>query len=90
MATKDEEGTSVHFEDSQMAELTSRLDSIIKLLARPVRQDSTQKERIWHLRDLGIGPSQIARILGTTVATVNEDLKRRRLKTTTKRLNRSR
>ena len=75
------EATAVHLEDKQISDLVSRLDAIIQLLARPMRQDTTQKERIWHLSDLGFSASQIARILGATVATVTKDIERKRLAT---------
>ncbi|HYS55596.1 MAG TPA: hypothetical protein VER58_17695 [Thermoanaerobaculia bacterium] len=52
-------------------EITRRLDRIIQLLVFWMTEEKPQIERIRLLSNVGFGPAEIARILGTTANTVN-------------------
>lgn len=56
----------------QLFEISKKLDTLIRLFALALVKDATsQKEQIGILADAGLGPKQIAEILGTTANTVN-------------------
>jgi DNA-directed RNA polymerase specialized sigma24 family protein len=52
-------------------------EELVRLMVLQLRRaSSSQAEAISELRKAGFGPSRIAELLGTTVATVNKDLQR--------------
>ncbi len=50
--------------------VSSRLDTIIRLLAASLAADKPQRERIRLLSSAGLAPLEIAKALGTTANTV--------------------
>ncbi len=61
-------------DNNQFEKLIEKLDIIIKLTALYVVKDMKVKEQVQLLDDLGIKPSDIARILGKTQNYVNVTL----------------
>jgi DNA-binding CsgD family transcriptional regulator len=51
--------------------VVERLDRIIKLLVLITTEEKSQRERIQLLSAAGLGPSEIAEVLGTTANTVH-------------------
>jgi DNA-directed RNA polymerase specialized sigma24 family protein len=59
-------------EEKQFKEIISKMDLIIRLLAlNIVKGLPVQKDKIITLSSFGFGPSEIAKLLGTTSNTVN-------------------
>jgi len=68
-------------DEGQFKEITSKLDLITRLLTLNLVKDrKTQKEKILALSSLGLSPSNIAVILGTSLNTANVALSRSRSK----------
>lgn len=66
-------------DEKQFKEIASKLDLITRLLALNITKDSkSQKGKILMLSSFGLGPTNIAELLGTTVNTVNVALSRAR------------
>jgi len=65
--------------EKQFEELVERLDLIMRLLAITTLEGKTsQKDKILELSSLGFAPTSIAKLLGTTVNTVNVTLSKAR------------
>jgi len=59
-------------DERQFKEIASRIDLIIRLLALDIVKDlKVQKDKIIALSSFGFGPSEIAKLLGTTPNTVS-------------------
>jgi len=59
-------------DEKQFKEITSKMDLIVRLLALNIVKDlKVQKDKIITLSSFGFGPSEIARLLGTTPNTVS-------------------
>lgn len=68
----------------QFKEMMAKLDLVIRLLTVSIVKDmKTQTERILALSSSGFGPTDIAKLLGTTANTVNVTLSKARKKTRT-------
>lgn len=62
-------------DEKQFKEITSRMDLIVRLLALNIVKDlKVQKDKIIALSSFGFGPSEIAKLLGTTPHTVSVTL----------------
>jgi DNA-directed RNA polymerase specialized sigma24 family protein len=62
-------------DEKQFKEITSKMDLIVRLLALNIVKDlKVQKDKIITLSSFGFGPSEIARLLGTTPHTVSVTL----------------
>jgi DNA-binding CsgD family transcriptional regulator len=70
---------SVIIEKSQFEGLVNKLDKIATLLALNIAKDcKTQKEKVLLLSSLNYSPTDIAKMLNTTIGTVTKDLSRSR------------
>jgi len=59
-------------DEKQFKEINNKMDLIVRLLALDVVKDlKVQKDKIIALSSFGFGPSEIAKLLGTTPNTVN-------------------
>lgn len=59
-------------DERQFKEVINKMDLIVRLLALNIVKDlKVQKDKIMTLSSFGFGPSEIARLLGTTPNTVN-------------------
>jgi DNA-directed RNA polymerase specialized sigma24 family protein len=59
-------------DEKQFKEITSKMDLVVRLLALSTMKDlKVQKDRIIALSSFGFGPSEIAKLLGTTSNTVS-------------------
>lgn len=59
-------------DEKQFQEITSKMDLIVRLLALNIVKDlKVQKDKIITLSSFGFGPSEIAKLLGTTPNTVS-------------------
>lgn len=59
-------------DEKQFKEITSKMDLVVRLLAlNIVKNLKVQKDKIIALSSFGFGPSEIAKLLGTTSNTVN-------------------
>jgi len=59
-------------DEKQFKEITSKMDLVVRLLALNIVKDlKVQKDKIIALSSFGFGPSEIAKLLGTTSNTVN-------------------
>jgi|YelNatPaOPRAMG01_1025707.scaffolds.fasta_scaffold45976_2 DNA-directed RNA polymerase specialized sigma24 family protein len=59
-------------DEKQFKEITSKMDLIVRLLALNIVKDlKVQKDKIITLSSFGFGPSEIAKLLGTTPNTVS-------------------
>jgi|GEM_PF-545494 len=59
-------------DEKQFKEITSKMDLIVRLLALNIVKDlKVQKDKIMTLSSFGFGPSEIAKLLGTTPNTVS-------------------
>jgi DNA-binding CsgD family transcriptional regulator len=68
-------------DQAQYKEISSKMDTIIRLLALNVVKDmKKQKEKILYLTSFGFGPTEIANLIGTTANTVNVSLSKSRKK----------
>ena len=68
-------------DERQFKEIMSRVDRITDLLALNIIRDlASQKEKILMLSSFEFGPTDIARLLGTTANTVNVVLSKARRK----------
>ncbi len=67
-------GQTVSIDSSQLKELTSRMDAIIKMLALTLPEKLTQSDKIELLSNAGFQPKDIANMLGTTANTVSVTL----------------
>jgi DNA-directed RNA polymerase specialized sigma24 family protein len=66
-------------DEKQFRGITNKLDLITRLLALNIVKDlKSQKEKVLALSSLGIGPTDIAESLGTTVNTVKVALSQAR------------
>jgi len=69
-------------DEKQFKEITSKMDLVIRLLALNIVKDlNVQKDKIITLSSFGFGPSEIAKLLGTTPNAVNVTLSEMRKKT---------
>jgi DNA-binding CsgD family transcriptional regulator len=69
-------------DEKQFNEITSKMDTIIRLLALSIVRDfQIQEQKITALSSLGFSPSEIAKLLGTTQNTVSVTLNRMKKKT---------
>lgn len=68
-------------DEKQFQEITNKMDLMVRLLALDIVKDlKVQKEKIVTLSSFGFGPSEIAKLLGTTPNTVSvalSDVKKR-------------
>ena len=61
-----------NFDETQFKEILNKLDLIVRLLALNIVKDlQIQKEKIIALSSFGFGPTDIAKLLGTTPNTVS-------------------
>ena len=59
-------------DETQFNEISGKIDLAVRLLALNLVKDlKVQKEKIMALSAFGFGPSEIAKLLGTTANTVN-------------------
>jgi DNA-binding NarL/FixJ family response regulator len=59
-------------DEKQFNEIVGKMDLIVRLLAINLVKDlNVQKDKIIALSSFGLGPSEIAKLLGTTPNTVN-------------------
>jgi hypothetical protein len=58
--------------EKQFGELSRKLDTLIKVTAASIFKDKPISDGILFLSDLGMQPSEIAKVLGTTPAYVNK------------------
>ena len=58
-------------EEKQFKEISERLERISKLLGAVAIQGKTFREQVQLLSDVGLGPTEIAQIVGKDVNTVN-------------------
>ncbi len=58
-------------DDKQLKALTERLDKLIRVIALSNTRGLTMTERISLLDQCGLGPSEIADVLGTTPGSVS-------------------
>lgn len=59
-------------DEKQFKEITGKIDLIVRLLALDLVKDfKVQKDKIIALSSFGFGPSEIAKLLGTTPNTVS-------------------
>jgi DNA-directed RNA polymerase specialized sigma24 family protein len=59
-------------DEKQFKEIINKIDLIVRLLALNIVKDlAVQKEKILALSSFGFGPSEIAKLLGTTPNTVS-------------------
>jgi len=59
-------------DEKQFMEITGKMDLIVRLLALNIVKDlKVQKDKIVALSSFGFGPSEIAKLLGTTPNTVS-------------------
>jgi len=59
-------------DEKQFKEITGKMDLIVRVLALDLVKDlKVQKDKIIALSSFGFGPSEIAKLLGTTPNTVN-------------------
>lgn len=56
--------------DDQLKEVTSRLDTIIRLIASDKIEIKNVKEKVEYLTKAGLTPTQIAKLIGKPVNTV--------------------
>jgi DNA-directed RNA polymerase specialized sigma24 family protein len=69
-------------DENQFKEMTNKIDLIIRLLALNLVKDlKVQKDKIIALSSFGFGPSEIAKLLGTTANSVMVTLSMIRKKT---------
>jgi DNA-binding NarL/FixJ family response regulator len=69
-------------DDNQFGEITGKMDLVIRLLALNLVKDfPIQKDKIAMLSSFGFGPSEIAKLLGTTPNTVSVALSEIKKKT---------
>lgn len=69
-------------DETQFNEISGKIDLAVRLLALNLVKDlKVQKEKIMTLSAFGFGPSEIAKLLGTTANTVNVALSEARKKT---------
>ena len=67
--------------EKQFKEIISKMDLIVRLLALNIVKDlPVQKDKIITLSSFGFGPSEIAKLLGTTPNAVNVTLSEMRKK----------
>ncbi len=57
--------------EGSSGELLAKVDVLIRLVALGICGEKTQREKIALLNSVGLGPTAIAEILGTTSNTVN-------------------
>jgi DNA-binding CsgD family transcriptional regulator len=75
-------------DQAQYKELSSKMDTIIRLLAlNVVKNIKKQNEKILYLTSYGFGPTEIANLIGTTANTVNVSLSKSRKKASASRGN---
>ena len=58
-------------EEKQFKELNERMERITKLLSAVAIQGKTFREQVKLLSDVGLGPTDIAQIVGKDVNTIN-------------------
>ena len=58
-------------EEKQFKELSEKLDRLSKLVAAVAIQGKTFREQVQLLSDVGLGPTDIAQIVGKDVNTIN-------------------
>jgi len=63
---------SIIINEKQFGELSSKLDTLIKVMAASVFKDRPISDGVLFLSDLGMQPSEIAKVLRTTPAYVNK------------------
>jgi DNA-binding CsgD family transcriptional regulator len=69
-------------DEKQFEEISAKLDTAVRLLALNLVKDlKIQKEKIIALSSFGFGPSEIAKLLGTTSNTVSVALSETKKKT---------
>lgn len=70
---------TIIIEKSQFDGLVNKLDKIATLLALNIAKDcKTQKEKVLLLSSLNYSPTDVAKMLNTTLGTVTKDLSRSR------------
>lgn len=83
----DEEGAEGVTDADGVAALATKLDTLIRLQAAlAVRNMATQREKVVFLYAAGLGPTQIAALLGTTAKTVGVAMAKHRKPRSTKQL----
>ena len=70
-------------DEKQFKEITDKMDLIVRLLALNIVKDlKVQRDKIITLSSFGFGPSEIAKLLGTTPNTVSVALSEMKKKVT--------